>query len=115
MGLVWEVATGVALRERVPKASMAYGCLYLIQSHRLWAPPNTHLPPSNPLSAPPGQRLALRNQTLMDRAGRHRDAVPADLVAEMLTGDANARRMAVVTKELQHLARISIIFAYLQK
>jgi hypothetical protein len=41
--------------------------------------------------------------------------VPADLVAEMLTGDANARRMAVVTKELQHLARISIIFAYLQK
>jgi len=33
--------------------------------------------------------LALGNQTLMDRTGQHRDAVPADLVAEVLAGDVN--------------------------
>ena len=56
---------------------------------RLRTPPNRHLPPSNPLSAPFGQMLALGNQTLMDRTGQHRDAVPADLIAEVLTGDAD--------------------------
>jgi len=63
-----------------------------IASPRLRTPPNRHLPPSNPLSAPLGQVLALGNQTLMDRAGQHRDAVPADLVAEVLTGDADSAR-----------------------
>jgi len=33
--------------------------------------------------------LALGDQTLMDWAGEHRDAMPADLVAEVLTGDAD--------------------------
>jgi len=36
--------------------------------------------------------LALGDQTLMDRIGQHRDAVPADLVAEVLAGDANGTR-----------------------
>ena len=58
-------------------------------SPTLRTPPNRHLPPSNPLSAPFGQVLALGNQTLMDRTGEHRDAVPADLIAEVLTGDAD--------------------------
>jgi len=55
----------------------------------LRTPPNRHLPPSDPLSAPFGQMLTLGNQTLMDRTSQHRDAVPADLVAEVLTGDAD--------------------------
>jgi len=33
---------------------------------------NHHLPPSNPLSAPFVQVLALGNQTLMNRTGQHR-------------------------------------------
>jgi len=56
---------------------------------RLWTPPNRHLPPNDPLSAPLGQVVALGNQTLMDRTGQHRDAMPADLIAEVLTGDAD--------------------------
>jgi len=36
--------------------------------------------------------LALGNQTLVDRAGERRDAVPADLIAEVLTGDADSAR-----------------------
>jgi len=47
-----------------------------IASPRLRTPPNRHLTPSDPLSAPLGQMLALGNQTLMDRTGQHRDAVP---------------------------------------
>jgi len=31
----------------------------------------------------------LGNESLMDRAGQHRDAVLADLVAEVLAGDAD--------------------------
>ena len=58
----------------------------------LRTPPNRHLPPSNPLRAPLGQMLALGNQTLMNRTSQHRDAVPADLVAEVLTGDADSAR-----------------------
>ena len=53
-------------------------------------PPNRHLLPSNPLRAPLGQVLALRNQTLMDRTGEKSDAVPAHLVAKVLTGDTDA-------------------------
>ena len=34
--------------------------------------------------------LPLRNQTLVNRAGQQGDSVPADLVAEVLTGDADA-------------------------
>ena len=57
---------------------------------RLWTPTNRHLPPSDPLSASLGQVLALWNQTLMGRAGQYRDAVLADLVAEVLTSDADS-------------------------
>jgi hypothetical protein len=53
-------------------------------------PPNRHLLPSNPLRTPLGQVLALRNQTLMNRTGQQGDAVPADLVAEVLAGDTDA-------------------------
>ena len=61
-------------------------------SPRLWTPTNRHLPPSDPLSASLGQVLALWNQTLMNWTGQHRDAVPADLVAEVLAGDADRTR-----------------------
>ena len=44
----------------------------------------------HPLSAPLGQVLALGDQTLMDRTGEHGDAMPADLVSEVLAGDADA-------------------------
>ena len=56
------------------------------RSPHLRAPPFPNLPPCHPLSAPLGQVLALRDQTLMDRTGQHGDAVPADLVAEVLAG-----------------------------
>ena len=36
--------------------------------------------------------LALGNQTLVDRTGEHGDAVPTDLVAEVLAGDADGTR-----------------------
>ena len=41
---------------------------------------------------PLGQVLALRNQTLVNRAGQQGDAVLADLVAEVLAGDAHGTR-----------------------
>ena len=53
-------------------------------------PPNRHLLPSNPLRAPLGEVLALGNQTLVNRTGQQGDAVPSDLVAEVLTGDTDA-------------------------
>jgi hypothetical protein len=58
-------------------------------SPRLRTPPLPNLPPCHPLSAPLGQVLAMGNQTLMDRTGQQRDAVPADLVAEVLACDAD--------------------------
>jgi hypothetical protein len=59
-------------------------CRWGYTSPRLWTPPNRHLPPSNPLTAPIGQMLALGNESLMNGAGQHRDAVPAHLVAKVL-------------------------------
>ena len=56
-------------------------------THR--TPPNRHLPPSNPLRAPLGEVLTLRNQTLMNRTGQQGDAVPAHLITEVLTGDTD--------------------------
>ena len=56
----------------------------------LRAPPNHHLLPSDPLRAPLGQVLALRNQTLVNQTGQQGDAVPSHLVAEVLTGDTDA-------------------------
>ena len=53
-------------------------------------PPPLDLLPSNPLRTPLGEVLSLRNQTLMNRTGQQGDAVPADLVAEVLAGDADA-------------------------
>ena len=38
----------------------------------------------NPLCATHGQMLALGDQTLVDGAGQQGDAVPADLIAEVL-------------------------------
>ena len=52
-------------------------------------PPLPHLLPSNPLRTPLGLVLPLRNQTLVNRTGEQGDAVSADLVAEVLAGDAN--------------------------
>jgi hypothetical protein len=59
---------------------------------RLRTPPNRHLPPSDPQAAPLGQVLALGNQTLIDGAGQHRDALVPDLVAEVLAGEADSAR-----------------------
>lgn len=47
------------------------------------------LTPRNQLSTPLAQVLPLGNETLMNRAGQQRDAVPSDLVAEVLAGDAD--------------------------
>ena len=46
--------------------------------------------PRHPLRATPGQVLTLGNQTLMNGAGQQGDAVLADLVAEVLAGDADS-------------------------
>ena len=56
----------------------------------LRTPPNRHLLPCHPLRAPLGQVLALGNQTLVNRTGQQGDAVPADLIAEVLAGDTDA-------------------------
>ena len=56
----------------------------------LRAPPNRHLLPCHPLRTPLGQVLALGNQTLVNRTGEQGDAVPADLIAEVLAGDTDA-------------------------
>jgi hypothetical protein len=63
-----------------------------VHSPHLRPPPHPNLPPSDPLSAPLGQVLSLGNQTLMNGAGQHRDAVPTHLVAEVLAGDADSAR-----------------------
>ena len=51
-----------------------------------------HLLPYHPLRTPLGQVLALGNQTLMNRTGQQGYAMPADLVAKVLTGDADRTR-----------------------
>ena len=56
----------------------------------LRTPPRNHLLPSDPLRTPLGQVLALGNQTLVNRTGEQGDAVPAHLVAEVLTSDTDA-------------------------
>ena len=56
----------------------------------LRTPPNRHLLPSYPLRAPLGEVLTLGNQTLVNRTGQQGDAVPADLIAKVLTGDTDA-------------------------
>jgi len=76
----------------------ALGAGASVASPRLRTPPNCHLLPSNPLIAPLGQMLALGNQTLMDWTGEHRDAVPADLVAEVLTGHAGKDHLQRIAK-----------------
>ena len=53
-------------------------------------PPHSNLPPGNPPRTPPSQVLPLRNQTLMNGTGEQGDAMPADLVAEVLTGNTDA-------------------------
>lgn len=50
---------------------------------------NRNLPPRHPPRTPPSQVLALRDQTLMNRAGQQGDAVPADLIAEVLASHAD--------------------------
>ena len=56
----------------------------------LRTPTNRRLLPCHPLRTPFCQVLPLRNQTLVNRTGEQGDAVPADLVAEVLAGDADA-------------------------
>jgi hypothetical protein len=56
----------------------------------LRTPTNRHLLPCHPLRTPFCQVLPLRNQTLVNRTGEQGDAVPADLVAEVLAGDTDA-------------------------
>jgi hypothetical protein len=58
-------------------------------SARLRTPPNRHLPSSDPLTTPLAQVLALGNQTLMNRACQESHTMPADLVLEVLAGDAD--------------------------
>jgi hypothetical protein len=70
--------------EKVPRADT------LKALPTLRTPPNRYLLPSNPLRAPLGQVLPLRNQTLVNRTGQQGDAVPAHLVVEVLTGDTDA-------------------------
>ena len=70
--------------EKVPRADT------LKALPTLRTPPNRHLLPSDPLRTPHRQVLSLRNQTLVNRTGQQGDAVLADLVAEVLAGDANA-------------------------
>jgi hypothetical protein len=60
-----------------------------LPSPRLRTPPLLNLPQRHPLGTPLGQVLPLRDPTLMDRAGQQGDAVPADLVAEVLAGQAD--------------------------
>ena len=52
--------------------------------------PRRHLLPWNPPRKPPSQVLSLRNQTLVNRTGEQGDAVLADLIAEVLTGNTDA-------------------------
>ena len=59
-------------------------------SCHFWTPPNRHLLPWNPLRAPLGEVLPLRNQTLVNRTGQQGDAVPADLIAKVLAGHTDA-------------------------
>ena len=51
--------------------------------------PLPNLTPCHPLTAPLGQVLTLGNQALMNRTGEQGDAVPADLLAEVLTSHAD--------------------------
>jgi hypothetical protein len=64
----------------------------LLSSPTFRTPPLPHLPPSDPLRAPLGQVLSLRNQTLVNRTGEKGDAMPADLVAKVLAGNADRPR-----------------------
>ena len=59
-------------------------------SRHFWTPPNLHLPPGHPPRTAPGQVIALGDQTLVNRTGEQGDAVPSHLVAEVLTGHADA-------------------------
>jgi hypothetical protein len=85
------VGAGGILRPREPTRNPVTA-VAVQQSPSLRAPTNRHLPPSNPLSAPLGQVLALGNQTLVHRAGQHSDALVPDLIAEVLAGDADGTR-----------------------
>ena len=46
--------------------------------------------------------LTLRNQTLMNRTGQQGDAVPADLVAEVLTTKATYYLMKALIEEISN-------------
>ena len=55
----------------------------------LRTPTHSDLPPCHPPRTPPSQVLALRDQTLMNRAGQQGDAVSADLITKVLAGHAD--------------------------
>ena len=56
---------------------------------RLRAPPHNNLPPRHPPRTPPSQVLTLGNESLMNGTGQEGDAVPADLVTEVLASHTN--------------------------
>jgi len=79
---LWE---WLALHQEDPEASSEH-------SPQLRTPPLPNLPPCHPLSTPLAQMLTLGNQTLVNRASQHGDAVFAHLIAEVLAGNADGTR-----------------------
>jgi len=76
---LWE---WLALHQEDPEASSE-------NSPQLRTQPLPNLPPCHPLGTPLAQVLTLGNQTLVNRASQHGDAVFAHLIAKVLTGDAD--------------------------
>ena len=79
---------GTLRRREILEKVLSTGVLR--SSPTLRTPPNRHLLPIDPLRAPFSQVFPLGNQTLVNWTGQQGDAVPADLVAEVLTGDTDA-------------------------
>jgi len=85
------VGSGTSVQEWVGTTENL-GTRSLPAQTRFRTPPTLDLLPGHHLSAPLDQMLALGDQTLMDRTGEHRGAVPPDLIAEVLAGDADGTR-----------------------
>jgi len=68
-------------------------------SPQLRTQPLPNLPPYHPLSTPLAQMLTLGNQTLVNRAGQHGDAVFAHLMAKVLTVDAERKDLPFTSSE----------------
>jgi hypothetical protein len=88
----WSVSRHRKSIPRSKRQPLRTGADHATSGHHFWTPPHRHLLPCHPLRAPLGEVLTLRNQTLMNGAGEKGDAVPADLVAEVLASDADRPR-----------------------